>query len=101
MNDVNTGFSSDLYNELLSLSSKDKNLKVVNKIDLNKNIESKYDVGISTKTGEGIEQLFFQLTSKALGTQSYTEKTAVVSNARHFSILEKAKENLLSALSSG
>lgn len=100
MNDVNTGFSSDLYCELSSLSSEEKILKVVNKIDLNKNIESKFDVGISTKTGEGIEQLFSQLKTKALGTKTYTEKTAVVSNIRHFSILSKAKENLQSAIKS-
>lgn len=100
MNDVNTGFSSDLYNELSSLSSEEKILKVVNKIDLKKNIESRFDIGISTKTGEGIEQLFSQLKTKALGTQSYTEKTAIVSNIRHFSILSKAKENLQSAINS-
>jgi tRNA modification GTPase len=100
MNDVNTGFSSDLYSELSSLSSEEKILKVVNKIDLKKNIESKFEVGISTKTGEGIEQLFSQLKTKALGTKAYTEKTAVVSNIRHFSILSKAKENLQSAINS-
>jgi tRNA modification GTPase len=100
MNDVNTGFSSDLYSELFSLSSEEKILKVVNKIDLKKNIESRFDIGISTKTGEGIEQLFSQLKIKALGTQSYSEKTAIISNIRHFSILSKAKENLQSAINS-
>jgi len=100
MNDVNTGFSSDLYSELSSLSSEKKILKVVNKIDLKKNIESRFDARISTKTGEGIEQLFSQLKIKALGTQSYSEKTAIISNIRHFSILSKAKENLQSAINS-
>jgi tRNA modification GTPase len=100
MNDVNTGFCSDLYNELTSLSSEEMILKIVNKIDLNKNTESIFDVGISTMTGEGIEQLFSKLKKKALGSINYTEKTAIVSNIRHYSILAKTKENLQSAINS-
>ena len=52
---------------------------------------------ISAKTGEGIEELFSKLKEKAIGTNSYTEKTAIVSNLRHFEALNRAKENLLNA----
>lgn len=90
MNDISTGFSSDLYEELLQISSPEKIIKVVNKIDLAKEIDTKFDIGISAKTGEGIDELFYALKEKAVGSQNYTEKTAVVSNVRHFSALRNA-----------
>lgn len=97
LNDVNSGFSIYLYNEIKELNDEKRILKVVNKIDTNKNFDDFYDVGISAKTGEGIELLFSKLKEKAVGSQNYTEKTAVVSNIRHFNALKKAKENLISA----
>lgn len=97
LNDINTGFSNHLYNEIKELSSESRILKVVNKIDTNHNVDNFYDVGISAKTGEGIERLFDKLKEKAVGSQNYTEKTAVVSNVRHYQVLKKTKENLISA----
>ncbi|MBI1939380.1 MAG: tRNA uridine-5-carboxymethylaminomethyl(34) synthesis GTPase MnmE [Ignavibacteriales bacterium] len=97
LNDINTGFSNYLYNEIKELKSESRILKVVNKIDTNHNVSNFYDVGISAKTGEGIERLFDKLKEKAVGSQNYTEKTAVVSNIRHYQALKKTKENLIGA----
>ncbi len=100
INDVVSGFAVDVYNEILELKNEKKVIKVVNKIDL-RNPENIYaDVYISAKTGRGINELLKLLKEKALGSQSYTEKTAVVSNLRHFNALKKAKESLLMALDS-
>lgn len=90
MNDISTGFSSDLYEELLQISSPEKIITVMNKIDLVKEIDPKFEIGISAKTGEGIDELFSALKEKAVGSQNYTEKTAIVSNVRHFSALKSA-----------
>ena len=100
INDVVSGFAVDVYNEILELQNEKKVIKVVNKIDL-RNPENIYaDVYISAKTGKGINELLKLLKEKALGSQTYTEKTAVVSNLRHFNALKKAKESLLMALDS-
>lgn len=100
LNDPQLGFCEDLYLELLSLGLEEKILKVINKIDLGNTNDSRFDVGISAKTGEGIEKLFSALKLKATGTESYTEKTAVVSNIRHFSALQRAMDFLESARNS-
>ncbi|MBM4172377.1 MAG: tRNA uridine-5-carboxymethylaminomethyl(34) synthesis GTPase MnmE [Ignavibacteria bacterium] len=100
MNDVISGFSENLWIELKSITDPERILKVVNKIDLRNPQKDLFDVGISAKTGEGIELLFQALKTKALGTKTYSEKSAVVSNIRHFNALENAKENLTTALSS-
>ncbi|MDH7604184.1 MAG: tRNA uridine-5-carboxymethylaminomethyl(34) synthesis GTPase MnmE [Melioribacter sp.] len=97
LNDIETGFDEGLFQEILSLNKEDKILKVVNKIDLKKINDNRYDVGISAKTGEGIEDLFQKLKEKAIGTNIYTEKTAIVSNIRHYNALKKAKEHLINA----
>ena len=97
MNDVNTGFSADMYQEILELSASKRILKVVNKIDLLKENDPRFDVGISAKTGEGIEELFRRLKQKALGISSYTEKTAIISNLRHFNALQNASDHLKNA----
>lgn len=97
MNDVIDGFSLDLYNQLLEITSDERIIKVMNKIDLNRTDTFRSDVRISAKTGDGIEELFSKLKEKAIGANSYTEKTAIVSNLRHFEALNRAKENLLNA----
>lgn len=100
LNDVEKGFDEDLYNEILELSSEERVLKVVNKIDIKANNDSRFDVGISAKTGEGIDKLFNKLKDKAIGSNIYTEKTAIVSNIRHYNALKKAKEHLINAKNS-
>jgi tRNA modification GTPase len=97
INDVESGFAIDLYNELLELTDEERILIIVNKIDLKENFSLKGDVFLSALTGKGIEDLFVKMKEKALGSQSYSEKTAIISNLRHYKALEKAKDNLLNA----
>lgn len=100
MNDVIDGFSLDLYNEILELTDESRILNVMNKIDLNRNESSNADVNISALTGQGVDELFVKLKEKALGSASYSEKTAVVSNLRHFNALKRAKQALINARNS-
>jgi len=97
LNDIIDGFAEDLYKELKQLIKEDKILKIVNKIDLLHNHNIECDVEISAKTGEGIEFLFKAMKQKAIGSESYSERGAVVSNLRHFNALKKAKDHLVQA----
>jgi tRNA modification GTPase len=100
MNDVEQGFSEDIYSELKSITKVERIICVLNKIDKNEENDLKNDVSISAKTGKGIESLFSLLKLKALGTSNYSEKSAVVSNLRHYQCLGKTNESLLKALES-
>ena len=97
LEDVQQTESKDLLIDLLNLTSPDKILKVVNKIDLNKNFSKAVDVKISAKTGEGVDILFERLKEKIIGNENYTEKTAIVTNLRHHNCLKKSRENLINA----
>lgn len=97
LEDVQQTESKDLFIDLLNITSSDKIIKVVNKIDLNKNYVKETDVKISAKTGEGIDLLFRKLNEKTVGNESYTEKTAIVTNLRHHNCLKKSRENLINA----
>lgn len=100
INDVEQKISEPLLGELLTLTSKRKIITVLNKIDKNpiKTIDA--DVYISAKTGEGIAELFHILKEKALGSNTYSEKTAVISSVRHYNLLKQAKDSLENALNS-
>lgn len=100
LNDVNHKISTELYDELTQLTKQEQILMVVNKIDLKESEIKSADAYISAKTGEGMEQLFSKLKEKALGRAHYTEKTAIVTNIRHFNNLQKAKLHLLNAVES-
>ena len=97
LEDVQQAESRDLFIDLLNFTSSDKIIKVVNKIDLNKNHVKGADVKISAKTGEGIDLLFNKLKEKTIGNENYTEKTAIVTNLRHHNCLKKSRENLINA----
>lgn len=97
INDAISGFGEDLYNELLDISDEDRILIIANKIDIADKVSFENDVKISALTGEGIESLFLKMKEKAVGSKSYSEKTAVVSNARHFYALERASASLENA----
>jgi len=97
LNDSTVGFSENLYTEILDLSSSNRILKVANKVDLCNPDPKAYDVLISAKTGEGIQELFRKLKAIALGSSTYTEKTAIVTNLRHYQSLQKASDSLQSA----
>jgi len=100
INDVLDGYSEELFNELINLTKKEKIITVLNKIDLSDNKNIKTDIRISALTGKGIKELFDLLKTKALGSRSYTEKNAVISNVRHYNALKKAKTNLIDAKNS-
>lgn len=97
LEDVQQTESKDLLIDLLNLTNSEKIIKAVNKIDLNKNFLKEADVKISAKTGEGIDSLFIKLKEKIIRNQSYTEKTAIVTNLRHHNCLKKTRENLTNA----
>ena len=97
LNDTTVGFSESLYSEILDLNQLERIVRVANKVDIAKPEPSKYDVQISAKTGEGMQTLFEKLKEVALGHSSYTERTAIVSNIRHYDSLNKANEHLKSA----
>ncbi|HRI46902.1 MAG TPA: tRNA uridine-5-carboxymethylaminomethyl(34) synthesis GTPase MnmE [Ignavibacteriaceae bacterium] len=100
LNDVNHKISLELYDELTQLTKQEQILIVVNKIDLKESEIKNADTFISAKTGEGMDQLFSKLKEKALGRAHYTEKTAIVTNIRHFNNLQNAKLHLLNAVES-
>lgn len=97
LEDVQQFESTNLFIDLLNFTIPDKIIRAINKIDLNKDFVKDADVKISAKTGEGIDLLFNKLIQKAIGNESYTEKTAIVSNLRHHNCLKKSRENLINA----
>lgn len=95
MNDTVQEYSFDILNEACSLVDKKKIIPVINKIDLlNNQNYLNGDLGISVKTGEGIDHLLELLKEMALKNSNYTEKSAVVSNVRHYKCLENTKNSL-------
>ena len=98
--DVSSQFPDDLFTELNVLNEKDHILKVLNKIDVKRIPDSNADVQISAKTGEGINNLFELMKNKVFGNSDYSEKSAIVSNIRHYNCLNKAKESLINARNS-
>ncbi|MDF1612033.1 tRNA uridine-5-carboxymethylaminomethyl(34) synthesis GTPase MnmE [Stygiobacter electus] len=97
LNDVQSGFSNKLFEKLKTYTNEDRIIKVVNKIDLDPNTKINCEVKISAKTGEGIDTLFKVLKEKAIGSETYSEKSAIVSNIRHLDALKRAKQFLENA----
>ncbi len=97
INDVEQENSGDLLKEISTITDPGKILTVLNKIDLAKDFPGSYDARVSAISGEGIEKMFQVLKNKALGSSSYSEKNAVVSNSRHYDCLKRAKESLKKA----
>jgi tRNA modification GTPase len=100
MNDVEQGFAENLYNEIKSLTNEKRIIKVMNKVDLGKEVNLGDQIGISAKTGHGIHDLTNKLKESILTNANYSEKSAIVSNIRHFQCLQSARESLLNAVSS-
>lgn len=97
LGDVNVGFSSIVEKDLSGLNSFVKIVKVLNKIDLGTRDLYYEDFRISAISGTGIIELLNGLKKLALHDSSYTEKSVVVTNIRHYDCLKKAKDNLLKA----
>lgn len=90
----------EIYTELFTLTTPDKVLKVLNKTDIDPDLDSEVDCRISALTGYGIQTLLDLIRVRALGSTSYTEHSAIVSNVRHYESLKRASQNLGSALGS-
>ncbi len=100
VNDVLDGYSDELFNELINLTDKKRIISVLNKIDLKHDNDIKTNLRVSALTGEGFDELFKLLRSRSLGSKSFTERSAVVSNIRHYNALKDAKTNLIDAKNS-
>ena len=100
ISDVEKGFDNELYLDLLQITSKDRILQVLNKIDLAIESEMSDGIQISATTGLGINTLINAMKQYALGNTSYSEKSALVSNIRHYHCLESAKSSLLKVIES-
>ena len=86
VNDVQQKISKELREELLQLTSGEKIITVLNKVDLENLPEKEADVYVSALTGYGINNLFDKLQEKVFGGTSYSEHSAIVSNSRHYEI---------------
>ena len=111
INEVGEEMDQALYQSLTQLTDEINIVVVLNKIDLDgasceKNVTHQLSlktgkkIRVSAKTGEGIQELCQFLHQKALGQNSYTEHSAVVSNVRHYNNLLKANKSLQQALQS-
>jgi tRNA modification GTPase len=97
INDVEQEFDQVLFEEILLLNDKKNILTVLNKIDKGYDETTHYDISLSALTGEGIVGLLNKMREHALGTSNFSEKTAIVSNLRHYQCLSRANENLIKA----
>ena len=100
ISDVEQDIPIELQREVESIIDKNKVIYVLNKIDLKPGANKISDVSISAKTGQGMENLFTKLRESVFHKSSYSEKSAIVSNLRHFQCLKKAKEHLENAKNS-
>jgi len=100
LTDVNSDYPAEIQNQLDKFTDSKKIIKVVNKIDLNHNIDIKADVYISSKTGEGINLLFEEMKKHAVGDGIYTEISTVINNVRHYNALKRTVDYLNSAKNS-
>lgn len=98
INDIQKGVSKELSSRLLELTQKDRIITVMNKIDLGLPVSDPCDIKLSAITGEGINDLLCELKRRTDEGKTYTEKTTVVTNLRHYTILEKARESLSRAI---
>ena len=94
LNEAIDGIDVEIQEKLLKLTESSRIITVFNKIDIQQNKNILCDVAISAKTGQGIANLCDVLYKKAMGTSTYTENSAIVTNVRHYNSLCKAKEAL-------
>jgi tRNA modification GTPase len=97
VSDIEQGFSEDLFEELKLLTKQERILSITNKIDLVSDISANKGICISALTGSGIPLLLKELKRLALGSANYSEKSALVSNIRHFHCLLSARDALSNA----
>lgn len=101
LNDSEISFnnSDKLYEELRNHYKNAKLVLIQNKIDKIEKIDNKNgSIHISAKIGTGIDELNQFILNEAL--ESINREQDILLNMRHYAILEKVKENLMSALAS-
>jgi len=98
VNDVEQGYSHELFNELRQLTKEDRIITVMNKIDLGVGVNESDGLKVSALSGEGIRNLVAAMKRGALGNANYSEKSAIVSNIRHFQCLRSAQKCLSDAM---
>lgn len=98
LNDVEQGFSEDLFDELKLLTDQKRIIPVINKCDLNLSKKMSDGIYISALNGSGIDILLEELKIRAFGSANYSEKSAIVSNIRHIQCLRAAKDSLSNAI---
>jgi tRNA modification GTPase len=101
LNDSEISFhnSDKLYEELKNHYKNAKLVLIQNKIDKVEKIDNQNDsIHISAKIGTGIDELNQFILNEAL--ESINREQDILLNMRHYAILEKVKENLMSALAS-
>ena len=64
------------------------------------NLDDDAQIKISVLNGTGMDDLLELLKEKSLGSHSFTEKSAVINNVRHYDALSKAKLDLTDAINS-
>jgi tRNA modification GTPase len=100
LSESNETYPEDLLIELLKLTDEEKIIHVTNKIDLGIGGSEIKDVGISAKTGEGIDGLIKILKEKSFGSETFSEKNILVTNLRHKTALQKASQYLRKSVES-
>jgi len=100
INEIDSDFPEQLYGELLTLTEKEKIIQLDNKLDLTQKNKSNDVLSISAKTGEGFDLFIETLKEKSIKENSFSEKSAVVSNLRHKTALEKSEDHLVKCIES-
>lgn len=95
--DVEQNIAEDLKDEIGKLTDEEKVISVINKVDIPHKANFDADVHISALTGFGMDILLKKLKEKTVINSNYSEKSAIVSNVRHFNLLTQAKKYLLNA----
>jgi tRNA modification GTPase len=98
--DALAGEAQGLRQEIEDIVPAERIISAVNKIDKVKECGIKADVYMSALTGQGLDELFSLLKKRSALGAEYTEKSVVVSNARHYDSLCRAAEYLGQSLES-
>ena len=91
-------YPEDLHSELLKLTTEDKIIYITNKIDLGPRNNKLLGLGISAKTGEGINTFIETLKNRSFTAENFSEKNVLVTNLRHKKALQNAANFLTKAV---
>ncbi len=97
MSDAVSGIDSELHSAILKIKKEKSVISVVNKCDI-KELSEPNSISISVKMHSGIDTLKENLAASAGANNAYSERTAVVTNLRHYEALSKAVKYLNGAI---